>query len=117
MNYFKVHARNDYKWAHPIHECLQFLGKRPEKMVFIPGMVLNHYPDATKSRGSYLPLLEMAVQENPDNEQDDLLSWQGIYVCRTVGKMHPDLKAALGVAVRMVERGTLRVHAMDRGFL
>ena len=27
--------------------------------------MLNHYPDAKKSRGSYLPLLEMAVEEDP----------------------------------------------------
>jgi tetratricopeptide (TPR) repeat protein len=69
FTYFKVHARHGYEWAHPVHECLRFLGGRPEKAVFIPGMVLNHHPDPAKSRGSYLPLLEMAVREEPDNDR------------------------------------------------
>jgi tetratricopeptide (TPR) repeat protein len=32
-------------------------------------MVLNHYPDQTKSRASYLPLLEMAVEESPEDDR------------------------------------------------
>ena len=63
--YFKVHSRKDYRWVCPVHECLQYTGKVPESIIFIHGMVLSHYPDPTKSRGSYLPLLEMAVKENP----------------------------------------------------
>lgn len=65
FNYFKVHERNSYRWHYPIHECLQYCGKEPEEQVFISGMVLDHYPDSSKSRGSYLPLLELAVSENP----------------------------------------------------
>lgn len=69
FNYFKVHSRYDYKWNYPIHECLKYIGKEPEKTVFVNGMVLNHYPDKTKSRGSYLPLLEMAVEESPEDDR------------------------------------------------
>jgi glycosyltransferase involved in cell wall biosynthesis len=69
FNYFKVHTRHGYKWVHPIHECLAYVGSPPEKHVFIPGMVLNHHPDPMKSRGSYLPLLEMAVEENPEDDR------------------------------------------------
>lgn len=69
MTYFKVHTKADYTWAYPIHECLQYIGKPPERKVFIDGMILNHYPDHTKSRGSYLPLLEIAVQENPESDR------------------------------------------------
>jgi tetratricopeptide (TPR) repeat protein len=72
FTYFKVHERHGYEWAHPVHECLRFLGGRQEKAVFIPGMVLNHHPDPAKSRGSYLPLLEMAVRESP---QDDRMTY------------------------------------------
>lgn len=63
--YSKIHARGDYKWSYPVHEWLTYTGTDPEKTVFIEGMVLNHYPDPGKSRGSYLPLLEMAVKEDP----------------------------------------------------
>lgn len=65
FTYFKVHGRHCAKWAYPVHECLNYIGSEPEKRVFIDGMVLNHYPDPAKSRGSYLPLLELAVSENP----------------------------------------------------
>jgi len=63
--YSKIHTRHDYKWSYPVHEWLTYTGSAPQKTVFIEGMVLNHYPDSSKSRGSYLPLLEMAVNENP----------------------------------------------------
>lgn len=69
MIYSKVHTRNDYTWNFPVHEYLIYCGTEPEKTVFIDGMVLNHYPDLEKSRGSYLPLLELAVREDPESER------------------------------------------------
>lgn len=63
--YFKVHTRRGYRWDCPVHEHLSYVGEGGERTVFIPGMVLDHYPDQEKSRGSYLPLLEMAVEEDP----------------------------------------------------
>ena len=65
FNYFKVHTRHDYKWVLPVHECIKYIGNEPEIATYIDGMVLNHYPDNTKSRESYLPLLELAAKENP----------------------------------------------------
>lgn len=67
--YFKIHTKKDYMWNYPIHECLKYIGKVPEQKVFAKGIVLNHYPDDTKSRSSYLPLLEMAVEEKPDDDR------------------------------------------------
>lgn len=69
FNYFKAHSRHDYRWNYPIHECLKYMGKGPENKVFATGMILNHYPDRTKSRGSYLPLLELAVEENSEDDR------------------------------------------------
>ena len=63
----KIHSRNDYHWKHPVHEIL--VSKNPEKEIEIP-ITLNHYPDPTKSRGSYLPLLEISVDEEPDNDRN-----------------------------------------------
>ena len=65
FRYFKVHARKGYSWVHPVHECLRYENPLAEKKIFIPGLVLDHYPDSKKSRSSYLPLLELAVQEDP----------------------------------------------------
>lgn len=69
FNYFKVHSRKGFQWQYPVHEVLEYIGEAQEKHVFIPGMVLNHYPDDTKSRGSYLSLLELAVQEMPESDR------------------------------------------------
>jgi glycosyltransferase involved in cell wall biosynthesis len=63
--YSKIHTRHDFRWKYPVHEWLCYGGKEPFITVFIDGLVLNHYPDSTKSRGSYLPLLELAVEEDP----------------------------------------------------
>ena len=65
MHYSKIHARNGFQWGYPVHEWLIYTGEEPQKTTFIEGIVLNHYPDSTKSRGSYLPLLELAVDEDP----------------------------------------------------
>ena len=69
MHYAKVHSRNDFVWRDPVHEWLSYVGKGPKHTVFVEGMVLNHYPDATKSRGSYLPLLELGVEESPQSDR------------------------------------------------
>ena len=67
--YFKVHERQGFTWKCPIHEYVAYVGKLPLEVIYINGMVLNHYPDAEKSRGSYLPLLEMAVEEDPEDNR------------------------------------------------
>lgn len=65
----KVHRRNDFKWVHPVHEVLEYSGSDPDKTVFIPGMVMNHFPDYTKPRVQYLPLLELSAEENQLDSQ------------------------------------------------
>jgi glycosyltransferase involved in cell wall biosynthesis len=67
--YFKVHERHGFRWKCPIHEFVQYTGGLPLETVYIEGMILSHYPDPTKSRGSYLPLLELAVKEAPEDER------------------------------------------------
>ncbi len=66
FQYSKIHSRQGFLWHYPIHEWLCWTRNEPQRTVFLEGVVLNHYPDNSKSRGSYLPLLELAVQENPE---------------------------------------------------
>ncbi len=66
FHYSKIHSRKGFKWSYPIHEWLFYTGEEPQKTVFLNDVVLNHYPDSCKSRGSYLLLLEQAVEENPN---------------------------------------------------
>ncbi|MDR1560504.1 MAG: glycosyl transferase family 2 [Clostridiales bacterium] len=67
--YFKIHARHGFEWRFPIHEYLEYIGPGNENSVRIEELVLNHYPDLDKSRGSYLPMLEAAAAEEPNNER------------------------------------------------
>ncbi len=70
----KIHSRKGYQWVHPVHEVLEYnLGK--ETVVWVPDMVLNHYPDLTKPRSQYLPLLELSAKENPSD--DRTMFWLG----------------------------------------
>ena len=64
----KIHTRNNYLWINPVHEILSPLNGENE--ILIPEIILNHYQDYTKSRASYLPLLEMSVKENPNNDRN-----------------------------------------------
>ncbi len=66
----KIHKPKIYRWTHPVHEVLTYLGTTPEHFITIDGMTLNHYPDPTKSRSSYLPLLELSVKESPEDDRN-----------------------------------------------
>ena len=63
----KIHNRTDYHWQNAVHEILS--SNKEEKEIEVP-ITLNHYPDPTKSRGSYLPLLEISVEEDPENDRN-----------------------------------------------
>ena len=64
----KIHPRDGYIWTHPVHEVLKNICD--EINITIPDIVLNHYPDESKSRGSYLPLLEMSVIEDDKDDRN-----------------------------------------------
>ena len=71
----KIHRRIGFRWVHPVHEVLEFNGTDKEESVWVPGMVLNHYPDSSKPRSQYLPLLELSADENPDDDRG--MFWLG----------------------------------------
>lgn len=63
----KIHARKGYRWTHPVHEVLTPIGEEKQGWV---NLEIHHHPDHTKSRSQYLPLLELAVQERPDDDRN-----------------------------------------------
>lgn len=73
--YDKLHDRH-WHWKGAVHEYL-VSDKHIEGETFNPdiqildlfdkGVYLHHYPDHTKSRGSYLPLLKVRVEEDPQD--------------------------------------------------
>lgn len=71
----KIHRRKGFRWVHPVHEILQYSGPDPDSAVWVEGMVLDHFPDNSKPRAQYLPLLELSAKENPDD--DRVAFWLG----------------------------------------
>lgn len=69
--YQKIHKNDgNWKWEMPVHEILK--SKDPFKKsnwIHLPQdkVHLHHYPDTTKSRGSYIELMKKSVEENPNN--------------------------------------------------
>lgn len=66
-----IHARHGFVWLYPCHECIVADGI-PEHIVIARHLRVDHYPDNEKSRGHYLPLLQLAVEEDPDNARHAL---------------------------------------------
>jgi len=67
----KIHTRHGFRWAHPVHEVLQWTGEGARGVVVrAEGVQLDHLPDESKSRGQYLPLLELSVQEDPLDDRN-----------------------------------------------
>ena len=63
--YEKIHHRNGYHWHHPVHEYPRPDGRISEVYAQTDMLLVSHHPDPTKSRGQYMPLLELAVKEDP----------------------------------------------------
>ena len=63
--YEKIHHRHGYHWHHPVHEYPVADGRITEIVAYTDMLMVSHHPDPTKSRGQYLPLLELAVKEDP----------------------------------------------------
>lgn len=68
----KIHSRG-WTWIYPVHEFLSRTkdkksGYTKEESIYLFDLLhVDHYPDPTKSRSSYLPLLELRLKENPDD--------------------------------------------------
>lgn len=69
--YEKIHARNGFKWVYPVHEILESSPRVKQSEVSEnKNIILRHYPDPQKSRGQYLKLLELSVNENPLSDRN-----------------------------------------------
>ena len=66
--YDKIHTL-DYHWVFPVHEVL--MPDNPDKGEKIldagEAIYLHHLQDVSKERSNYFDLLQLCVQENPDN--------------------------------------------------
>ena len=63
--YEKIFAKHGYHFYHPVHEYPRPDGRTTEVYAHSDMLLVSHHPDPTKSRGQYMPLLELAVKEDP----------------------------------------------------
>lgn len=61
----KIHHRWGHIWNYPCHEYVEADGRTQEKYAFTSKLLVQHFPDPTKSRSNYMELLECAVKEDP----------------------------------------------------
>ncbi|MDD3392691.1 MAG: tetratricopeptide repeat protein, partial [Bacilli bacterium] len=66
----KIHDRYNYIWHHPVHEVLKYIGSEVENKKTTDDFTVKHYPDSSKLRSSYLPLLELSVKEDPLDDRN-----------------------------------------------
>jgi len=64
----KIHSRFGYRWKHPVHEVI-VTDRLQEKQEWVD-LEIHHHPDSSKSRGQYLPLLKIAVDEDPSDDRN-----------------------------------------------
>lgn len=63
----RVHARHGYVWKYPVHEI-----QLPDRIAPVDvwaDIEMQHHPDQGKSRSQYLPLLEAATAESPEDSR------------------------------------------------
>ena len=72
FRYNKIHDWN-WIWKYPVHELLYNPTTKSEnynsanELYLFDDVILHHFPDKTKSRGSYLGLLEKRERDYPDD--------------------------------------------------
>lgn len=64
----KIHSRKGYRWKHPVHEVLTCWDG--EELQGWTNLQIHHYPDNSKSRGQYFPLLALSVKEEPQDDRN-----------------------------------------------
>ena len=64
----KIHSRKGYRWKHPVHEVL--VSDRTVEQQGWCDLQIHHYPDSSKPRSQYLPLLELSVREDPTDDRN-----------------------------------------------
>jgi glycosyltransferase involved in cell wall biosynthesis len=64
----KIVKRHGYRWKHPVHEVM--VTDRIDEVQGFIGLEIHHYPDNSKPRSQYLPLLAQSVIENPYDDRN-----------------------------------------------
>jgi glycosyltransferase involved in cell wall biosynthesis len=91
----KIHKRHGYRWKHPVHEVI-VTDRSTEVQEWI-GLEIHHHPDNAKSRGQYLPLLEVAVKEDPYDDRNAYYLAREYYFHGIIDKAIPEFSRHLSL--------------------
>jgi glycosyltransferase involved in cell wall biosynthesis len=100
QNNNRLHSRYGYRWVKPCHEVTEYYGDffGGEEKSAVVHSVVRHRPDDSKSRSQYLPMLQMAVAETPQ----DARMWA--YLAREYF-FHSKWKETIEAAEEMLKAG------------
>lgn len=99
----KIHARKGYRWRHPVHEVITPINE--EIQGWVP-LEIHHFPDQSKSRSQYLPLLELAVKERPDDDRNQFYLGREYMFHGVNDKAEEHLLKHLDISTWKAERAT-----------
>jgi tetratricopeptide (TPR) repeat protein len=108
----KIHSRHGYSWKHPVHETLT--PSIPEVQEWC-GLEVHHFPDCSKPRSQYLPLLQLAVEEDPSDSRNAYYYGRELYYYRRYEEAAEELKRFLNLptATWKPERSAAMTHLAE----
>jgi glycosyltransferase involved in cell wall biosynthesis len=98
----KIHRRHSFEWKHPVHEVLK--SKTTEIQQWAQGLEIHHHPDNSKSRSQYLPLLKLAVEEDPRDDRNQFYLARELYFAGDYGLSQYHFARHLDLSVWNPER-------------
>jgi tetratricopeptide (TPR) repeat protein len=91
----KIHRRHGYRWKHPVHEVL--VTDRTDEVQEWIGLEIHHFPDNTKPRSQYFPLLELSTQEDPWDDRNAFYLGREYFFYGMLDKAAAELKRHLSL--------------------
>lgn len=98
----KIHTRQGYIWKHPVHEVM-YGDRIVEKQGWVD-LEIHHHADNSKPRSSYLPLLEVSVKEDPNNDRNAFYYGRELFFYGQFEKATEELKRYLTISTWNAER-------------
>jgi tetratricopeptide (TPR) repeat protein len=91
----KIHARNGYRWKHPVHEVI--VADRVQEKQGWYDLEIHHYPDNSKSRGQYLPLLKLSTIEDPMDDRNAYYYARELFFIKALDEAAKEFKRHLAL--------------------
>lgn len=82
----RAHTKENYFWKYPVYEKLCCNVKEKEHEIHIPNIEINHEPNLLKPKPNYLEFLELALKENPVEENLSFMLGKEYYSCKMYSK-------------------------------